>query len=151
MKRIIIAFSLLMISAVTFAQSINTKSVAIEGYDLVSYFTKNQAIQGSDKLSVEVDGIHFYFSSVDNQKLFKANPSKYMPEMGGYCATAVATSNAKFPVDPETFIVTDGKLYLFYNGPYKGANFNGKEPWVKDEKTMIKKANANWKTLKSKK
>jgi len=131
------------------AQSINTKSVALEGYDLVAYFTKHQAIQGSDKLAIEVDGIHYYFSSIEHQQLFKANPTKYMPEMGGFCATAVATSNAKFPVDPETFQITDGKLYLFYNGPYKGQNFNGKEPWLKDEEALIKRANANWKTLKN--
>ncbi len=148
MKKVILAL-VVLISAMSFAQSVNTKHVALEGYDLVGYFAKNQAIQGTDKLSVEVDGIHYYFSSVENKKLFKANPSKYMPECGGFCATAVATSNAKFPVDPETFKVTDGKLYLFYNGPYKGANFNGKEPWLKDEKTLIKKAEANWKALKN--
>ncbi|WP_298545283.1 YHS domain-containing (seleno)protein [uncultured Aquimarina sp.] len=148
MKNVVLALTVL-ISTISFAQNVNTKSVALEGYDLVGYFTKNQAIQGSDKLAVEVDGIHYYFSSVENQQLFKANPTKYMPEMGGFCATAVATSNAKFPVDPETFQITDGKLYLFYNGPYKGANFNGKEPWLKDEKALIKKAEVNWKTLKN--
>ena len=112
MKNLILAVGVLL-SAVSFGQSINTKSVALEGYDLVGYFTKNQAVQGSDKLSVEVDGIHYYFSSVENQKLFKAHPQKYMPECGGFCAMGVAGSNGKFPVDPENFQITDGKLYLF--------------------------------------
>ncbi len=142
-----LAFGVLF-STLSIAQSINTKSVALEGYDLVAYFTKNQAIQGTDKISLKVDDVYYYFSSVENQKLFEANPSKYMPECGGFCAMAVAGSNAKFPVDPETFTVTDGKLYLFYNGPYKGANFNGKEPWLKDEKALIKKAEENWPALK---
>ncbi len=140
----------LFVSTLTFAQSLNTKTVALDGYDLVTYFTKGQAIQGTDKLSVEVDGSHFYFSSAETQQLFKANPSKYMPECGGFCATGVATANAKFPVDPENFVVTDGKLYLFYNGTYKGAHFDGKEPWMKDEKALIKKADGNWSSLKGK-
>ena len=148
MKKLMVAFGLLL-STFSFAQSVNTKSVALEGYDLVSYFTKSQAIQGTDKISAEVDGVHYYFSSVENQKLFKANPAKYMPQCGGFCATGVATASAKFPVDPENFVVTDGKLYLFYNGPYKGAHFNGKEPWMKDEKALIKKADTNWSSIKN--
>ncbi len=148
MRSLLLAVGLLL-TTLSFGQSLNIKSVALDGYDLVSYFTKNQAIQGSDKLSVEVDGVHFHFSSVENQKLFKANPDKYLPECGGFCATGVATSNAKFPVDPENFKVTDGKLYLFYNGPYQGAHFNGKDHWVKDEKALAKKAESNWNTLKS--
>lgn len=147
MKNLVLAL-MMLISTVGIAQNINTKSVALDGYDLVGYFTKNQAIQGTDKLAVEVDGVHFYFSSVENQKLFKANPNKYMPECGGFCATGVATANAKFPVDPENFQVTNGKLYLFYNGPYEGAHFNGKEPWLNDEKALIKRATSNWITLK---
>jgi len=149
MKSVMFLFAVLF-STLSYGQSLNTKSVALDGYDLVGYFAKNQAIQGSDKLSVEVDGVNFYFSSVENQKLFEANPQKYMPECGGFCATGVATANAKFPVDPENFVVTDGKLYLFYNGPYKGAHFDGKEPWMKDEKALIKKADDNWSTIKTK-
>jgi len=148
MKTVMLALGVL-ISTFSFAQSINTKSVALEGYDLVSYFTKNQALQGSDRISAEVDGVHYYFSSVENQKLFQANPGKYMPECGGFCATGVATANAKFPVDPENFTVTDGKLYLFYNGPYKGAHFDGKEPWMKDEKSLAAKAEKNWSAIRN--
>lgn len=149
MKNLVLAVVMLVATG-AFAQSVNTKAVALDGYDLVGYFTKNQAIQGTDKLSVEVDGIHFYFSSVENQKLFEANPEQYMPECGGFCATGVATANAKFPVDPENFQVTDGKLYLFYNGPYQGAHFDGKAPWLENEETMIKNASTNWAAIKSK-
>lgn len=148
MKKLFLALGLFL-TTVSFAQSVNTKSVALDGYDLVGYFTKKQAIQGTDKLSVVENGIHYYFSSVENQKKFKANPAKYMPECGGFCAMAVAGSNAKFPVDPENFKITDGKLYLFYNGPYKGAHFDGKQPWLKDEKNLIKKADKNWASLKN--
>ncbi|MFK7784073.1 MAG: YHS domain-containing (seleno)protein [Crocinitomicaceae bacterium] len=149
MKKLMLAFGLL-VSALSFGQSMNVKSVALDGYDLVAYFAKNQAIQGTNKLSAEVDGIHYFFSSVENQKTFEANPSKYMPQCGGFCATGVATANAKFPVDPENFVVTDGKLYLFYNGPYQGDHFNGKDPWMKDQTALIKKASSNWSALKSK-
>lgn len=149
MKKLILAFAL-MCGSLSIAQSINTKSVALDGYDLVAYFTKNQAIQGTDKVFVELDGVYYYFSSVENQKMFQADPKKYMPECGGFCATGVATAKAKFPVDPENFVVTDNKLFLFYNGPYKGEHFDGKEPWMKDEKALTQKANQNWSELKTK-
>ena len=148
MRKLLLAFGVLF-SSMSFAQNLNTKSIALDGYDLVTYFTKGQAIQGTDKLSVELDGIYYYFSSVESRDLFKNSPSKYFPECGGFCATGVATANAKFPVDPENFQITDGKLYLFYNGPYKGAHFNGKEPWLKDEKALIKKSQDNWSALKT--
>lgn len=148
MKSILLAVGVLF-ATLSFGQTINTKSVAIEGYDLVAYFTKNQAIQGTQALPVEVEGVFYYFSSTENQAMFKANPKKYMPQCGGFCATGVATAKAKFPVDPENFVVTDGKLYLFYNGPYQGAHFNGKDPWVKDESALIKKAATNWTSIEN--
>jgi len=148
MKTLLIVAGLLF-STLAYSQQINTKAVALDGYALVTYFTKNQAIQVTAKLSVELNGIYYHFSSVESKEMFEKNPAQYMPECGGFCATGVATASAKFPVDPENFTVTDGKLYLFYNGPYQGSHFDGKEPWSKDETALIKKAEANWSTIKN--
>lgn len=134
-----------------FSQKVNTNesNVAIEGYDLVAY-QQGKALKGSSDHSITYQSTVYHFSSSKNASAFKKNPNKYLPAYGGFCATAVATSNAKFPVDPETFHIQDGKLYLFYNGPYNGSNFNGKEPWLEDEKGLKKKADENWKTLENK-
>jgi len=150
MKKLFFAALLSMLFLNVNAQQVNITSLAINGYDPVAYFTKGQAIEGTNKISAEHDGTTYYFSSVEHQSLFERNPEQYVPQYGGYCATGVATANAKFPVDPETFKVTEGKLYLFYNGPYQGNHFNGREPWVKDEIKLIKTANSNWRSLKSK-
>lgn len=60
----------------------------------------------------------------------------------------MAEKNATFPVDPKTFKISDGKLYLFYNGPFGDGKFNALEPWNKEEKRLTQLAETNWKTLK---
>ena len=63
---------------------------AIRGYDTVAYFTENEAIQGTRKYALKYRGAVWYFSSEENKKLFAANPRKYVPQYGGYCAYSVA-------------------------------------------------------------
>ena len=89
--------------------------LAIKGYDPVAYFTSNKAVKGSKDLAVYSQGATYYFSSAANKELFKANPSKYLPEYGGWCAYAMGAKGEKVNIDPETFKIVNGKLYLFYN------------------------------------
>ncbi|MEL6194058.1 MAG: YHS domain-containing (seleno)protein [Bacteroidota bacterium] len=147
MKKLVIVASLLGVLQATIAQSINLTPLAIKGYDPVAYFTNNEAVEGSAQYEVEHEGAIYRFKTEAHKQLFQKNPVSYLPQYGGFCATGVATANAKFPVDPTTFTVTEGKLYLFYNGPYQGAHFNGLDPWLEDEKGLIKKANQNWLAL----
>jgi YHS domain-containing protein len=126
----------------------NAEGVAIDGYDPVAYFVDGRAIKGSPEHSVEHAGAVWHFTSADHKTLFVKSPSKYLPQYNGWCAWAVAEKNAKFPVDPKTFKISDGKLYLFYNGPFGDGKFNALEPWNKEEKRLTRLAETNWKTLK---
>ncbi len=120
--------------------NISKDNVAVQGYDVVAYFTKGKALQGNKDISIVTDGITYYFSSTQNKDLFKVNPSKYEPQYGGWCAYAMGANNEKVEIDPETFKILDGKLFLFY---HTWVN-NTLTKWNKDEPNLKKKADANW-------
>jgi len=117
--------------------------IAIQGYDPVAYFTENKAVKGKKDMAVYHQGVTYHFSSPANKELFKANPSKYEPEYGGWCAYAMGNSGEKVSVDPETFKIVNGKLYLFYNRFFT----NTLKDWNKNEATLKSKADANWPKL----
>ncbi|MCK5703425.1 MAG: YHS domain protein [Cyclobacteriaceae bacterium] len=127
----------------------NTDKIANNGYDVVNYFTTNSAARGSIDFSTTITGATYYFVSDENLKLFKESPNKYLPQYDGYCSFAVAKMNKKVPVNPETFRIDDGKLYLFYNDFWEGKPFNTIVPWLNNEADMEKMAAVNWKTLKN--
>jgi len=114
--------------------------LAIKGYDPVAYFITNKAVKGSKDFAVYSQGATYYFSSAANKELFKANPSKYLPEYGGWCAYAMGAKGEKVSIDPETFKIVNGKLYLFYNRFFT----NTLKDWNKDEANLKKNADANW-------
>lgn len=117
--------------------------LAIKGYDPVAYFTEGKAVKGSKDISVYAQGATYYFSSTANKELFKANASKYLPEYGGWCAYAMGAKGEKVSVDPETFKIVGGKLYLFYNRFFN----NTLKDWNKDEANLKKNADTNWAKL----
>jgi YHS domain-containing protein len=117
--------------------------IAIKGYDPVAYFTQNKAVKGKKELAVSYQGIVYYFSTAANKELFKAAPAKYEPEYGGWCAYAMGNSGEKVSIDPETFKIVNGKLYLFYNRFFT----NTLKDWNKNEATLKKNADANWPKL----
>ena len=129
--------------------SYNTKKGYVaEGYDVVSYFTNKEPLEGKNKFITTHDGVQFKFSSKKNLIIFKENPLKYIPQYGGYCAYAVAEKNKKTFIDPEYYEIRDGKLYLFYN-PWIGSIL---ESWQEGNVSIRqKKGDTNWKTLKNKK
>jgi YHS domain-containing protein len=118
-------------------------NVAIKGYDPVAYFKSNAAIKGSKSLAVYAQGITYYFSSVENKEEFRKNAAKYEPAYGGWCAYAMGAKGDKVNIDPNTFKILNGKLYLFYN---RGSN-NTLLTWNKDEPSLRNKADNNWKTI----
>ena len=117
--------------------------LAIKGYDPVTYFTQNKAVKGKKELAVFHQGILYYFSSVENKEAFKAAPFKYEPEYGGWCAYAMGNSGEKVSIDPETFKLLNGKLYLFYNRYFT----NTLKDWNKNEAALKKNADVNWPKL----
>lgn len=122
------------------------KGAVAKGYDVVAYF-ENEAKQGSKEFSIEYDGVNFYFSSQKNLETFKESPSKYVPQYGGFCAYAMGAKGSKVSVNPETFEIRDGKLYLFYN---RGST-NTLDLWIEQGAEELKaKADQNWKKFSSK-
>lgn len=113
--------------------------VAVGGYDAVSFFSatpQNGPMRGSDKFEFAYKGAKWRFSSAENLAKFQAEPAKYAPQFGGYCAWAVSQGyTAKG--DPKYWRVVDGKLYLNYDG-------NVQKRWEADIPGFISKAHANW-------
>jgi YHS domain-containing protein len=121
-----------------------SNGVAAQGYDVVSYF-QNKAIKGDKKYAVIHQGITYHFANAQNQQTFKANPDKYEPQYGGWCAYAMGYAGEKVEINPKTFKIKDGKLYLFYNAYFN----NTLNSWNGDETNLKKKADGNWlKTFK---
>jgi len=117
------------------------KDVAISGYDPVAYFKLNKAVKGKKDLIVNYQGVYYYFSTPENKEEFRKNPSRYEPEYGGWCAYAMGAKGEKVTVDPGTFKILDGKLYLFYNSFFN----NTLKSWNKDEPNLKAQADLNWK------
>lgn len=117
--------------------------VAISGYDPVAYFTQNKAVKGSRDLAVVDNGVTYYFSSAADKEEFKKNPAKYEPQYGGWCAYAMGKDGTKVEVDPETFKIINGKLYVFYNKFFN----NTLKSWNKDEAKLHQQADANWQKI----
>ncbi len=117
----------------------SSKDKAIGGYDTVSYFTENKAVKGSGEHSHTWKGATWHFSSAANLALFKADPQKYAPQYGGYCAYAAA-QNDLVKSDPKLFDFYGGKLYLNYSK-------RTVRKWKVDRPGMIKRGDANYPKL----
>lgn len=117
------------------------RGVAIQGYDPVAYFTTSKAVKGDKQYAVSAEGVVYYCSSEENKNLFLKDYKKYEPQFGGWCAYAMGNTGEKVAIDPETFKITNGKLYLFY---HTWTN-NTLPKWNKDEQNLKAKAELNWK------
>jgi hypothetical protein len=123
-------------------QQFNIKNkVAIEGYDPVAYFKEGKAVKGKKEFAVDAKGIIYYCSSAANQDLLLKNYTAYEPQYGGWCAYAMGENGEKVSINPETFKIIDGKLYLFYNAYFN----NTLKTWNKDESNYKRKADVSWK------
>lgn len=110
--------------------------VAAKGYDVVAFFTDGMPVKGSPEFATEWKGVEWRFASAEHRDAFLADPERYAPQYGGYCAWAVAQGKTA-PGDPMFWRIVDGKLYL---------NFNGKvqKDWEEDIPGNIQKADGNW-------
>jgi YHS domain-containing protein len=115
------------------------KGVAVGGYDPVAYFTAKKPTPGKAEFTHEHDGAMWRFASAANRDAFKAEPGKYAPQYGGYCAWAVSQGyTAKG--DPNAWSVVGDKLYLNYNTAVQLG-------WEVSKAANIKKGDANWPTV----
>lgn len=126
--------------------------VAIKGYDPVAYFTENKATPGSAAFSHRWLGAEWYFASAGNRDLFIADPGKYAPQYGGYCADGVSFGTVTTNIDPNAWRIIDGKLYLSYD-PGAADGFEKKptkvvdsqKHWSEVQNTLISdKAQKDW-------
>jgi len=117
--------------------------IGIKGYDPVSYFVEHKAVKGKKEFAHQQDGVTYYFSTAANKGVFIKNFLNYEPQYGGWCAYAMGETGEKVEIDPDTFKIVDGKLYLFYN-----SLFNNTLPkWNKAEMDLKIKADKNWKAI----
>ncbi|MDN3676420.1 YHS domain-containing (seleno)protein [Flavobacterium paronense] len=149
MKKSILILFVVLSSTISFAQTAAKRikefnlenKVAIQGYDPVAYFTQKKAVKGKKELATAFEGVTYYFSSQANKDAFTKSPASYEPQYGGWCAYAMGSNGEKVEVDPGTFKILNGKLFLFYNAYFN----NTLKSWNKDEANLNKKADANWK------
>ncbi len=115
--------------------------VAVGGYDPVAYFTDGRPVRGTSEHRVTHQGYEYRFASAEHLAAFRANPSRYTPQYGGYCAWAVANGYTAAG-NPQNWRIVDGKLYLNYNDEIQTR-------WERDIPGFIASANANWPSVLS--
>lgn len=118
--------------------AINTDAngLAVQGYDVVSYHTAAQPARGLEQFTATHEGATYRFASAENRDRFMAEPARYKPAYGGYCAMGVA-ANRKFDVDPMAFTIVEGRLYL-------NKDMGTRRAWMRDIPGNNSKADANW-------
>ncbi|HET6521450.1 MAG TPA: YHS domain-containing (seleno)protein [Geminicoccaceae bacterium] len=114
---------------------------AIKGYDPVAYFTEGRPVKGSGEFEYEWMGADWRFASAENRNAFAADPEKYAPQYGGYCAYAVSQGTTA-DIDPEAWKIVDGRLYLNLSRDVQTI-------WERDVPGYIQRADANWPKIRS--
>jgi YHS domain-containing protein len=130
------ALLILVVGPVFAGEYFEKDGVAIRGYDPIAYVAEMKPVKGSPEFHAEYQGSTFYFSTAANRDMFAANPDKFAPQYGGYCAFGMA-KGYKATTDPAAFTVADDKLYLNYS---KTVRFQ----WTLDIPGYIRKADENW-------
>ena len=115
----------------------NDRGLGAKGYDVVAYFTDGKPVKGDPQFMLEHGGVKWQFASAEHRDLFKADPAKYAPQYGGYCAYGVAVGGLYDVRPDDSWSVVDGKLYL-------NKDPGVKQTWLKDVPGNISKAETNW-------
>jgi len=118
------------------AYNVDSDNVAIHGYDTVAYFTEGKPVKGADEFEQVWEDTRWQFASATNRELFKANPERYAPQFGGYCAGGLSAGEYANG-DPEVWTIVDGKLYL-------NKTMELREFWREAPQAHIGVAEYNW-------
>ena len=129
---------MLGVSTLASAKPVNTTftGLALKGYDPVAYFTLGRPVKGDARLTFEWKGATWRFSTTEHRNAFVAEPERYAPSYGGYCAWAMSQGRLA-NIDPEAWKIVSGKLYLNYNDDIQ-------KRWERDIPGFIAKADAAW-------
>lgn len=110
--------------------------IAVDGTDVVAYFTEGKPVSGSREITYDWNGATWRFSNAENRDAFAADPAKYAPQYGGYCAYAVSEGYTA-STTPSAWKIVDGKLYLNYSRRVQRI-------WERDIPRRIRSGDANW-------
>jgi len=120
--------------------NVDRDGLGLRGYDPVAYFNEGRAVPGKLEFSAAFASVTYRFASPANRDAFNADPGKYAPQYGGYCAFGAALGK-KFDGDPNVWSIVDGKLYL-------NLNADAAKAWNKDIPGNVARANAKWPRIK---
>lgn len=124
----------------TATSSINAvDGVAIDGYDPVAYFTDGEPVRGTPCFEMEHEGTVFRFSSQEHLDQFAESPSAFLPQLGGYSVFGMARGK-RYDVNPTSFDIIDGKLYLSRNKKVR-------QLWQANPTGYLDRAEENWRAL----
>ena len=116
--------------------------VMLLGHDPVAYFTNGEPTRGKPEHKVNLPERTYYFASEQNKTLFAANPARYEPQYGGFCASGAAFA-IKLGSDPSAWQIYEGRLFIF-------GDVLGKTAWQVDPKWNVDHADALWPAIKDK-
>ncbi len=116
--------------------NLDANAVILDGYDPVAFFTDNKPVKGDPKFQHKYEDALYYFVSNEHLDLFKANPEKYKPQFGAWCAYAVSLGRIA-PIDVNTFSIVNERLVIQHNQ----RAVNG---WNKDVQGNLAKADKYW-------
>jgi YHS domain-containing protein len=117
-------------------------NLAVQGYDVVSYFIGSPQ-KGKESIVYNYGGVNYWFNNTDNLDLFKKQPEKFEPVYGGWCAYAMGETGDKVKIDPKTYKIIDGKLYLYYNFYLNNTLID----WNKNESNLKVNADEYWQKI----
>lgn len=141
MKKVLPTLICLVASTAAFAQTktlqnLDKQGVAIQGYDPVAFFTQGKPVKGQAQFESTFNGAKYLFASAEDKAAFDANPAKYEPQFGGFCAYAVSEGHTA-PVKIEAFMIVNGRLLMQYD-------LGIKKTFEKDPQGRLAKADKNW-------
>ncbi len=124
--------------------NLGKNNLALQGHDPVAYFPEGggKPRMGLESITATHDGVLYRFASEENKQRFEKGPLRFEPQYGGWCAYAMADTD-KVEIDPQSFLITDGKLYLFYKSWFADT----RAKWQRDEKRLAEKADKAWNAL----
>ena len=137
-----VALLVAVVATPVFGQDVAHNTPGLSGYDPVSYFTEGTPQRGSEYHVANYKSVTYAFTSEEHKELFEANPSKYAPSYGGWCAYGVAVGK-KFVADPEVWKIVKGTLYVNLDRDIQSK-------WNQDIPGYIQKAETNWVEIQDK-
>ena len=121
------------------------ESIGLVGYDPVSYFPEGggEPAKGLISITAEHAGVTYRFATEEHKTVFSKNPEKYLPAFGGWCTWAMGALGKRVDVDPESYVIKNGRLLVFYRDPA----LDTRAMFLEDADVLLEKAEANWAVL----